>query len=492
MPTPQEVFRVEGVELMFAEIKESLHDFGVDFDVYFHENALHESGRVDKALGAADASRATSTRPTAPTWLRTTDFGDDKDRVLRQDRRRAGLLRRRPAPTTSTSGSAASTACMIMLGADHHGYVGRLKAMAACFGDDPDADLEVLIGQLVNLVKDGQPVRMSKRAGTVITLEDLVDAVGVDAARYALARYSSDSPIDIDLDLLDPGQPTTTRSTTSSTPTPAPPASRRNAAEVGLTRASRRVPPGAARPREGERAAHGARASSRGVVATAAELRAPHRVARYLEELSRRRSTAATTTAGCRPKGDEEITDAHRARLWLNDATRVVIANGLAPARRLRPGADVAPMRSARGRLGPARRRSAAGGPPGCAPRSTSTPWCRSSGRGTCTRAAGDGALEVGGLAVRDAGRRVRHPGVRAGRGRPARALPGTFRAAFPDADVYYAGKAFLCTRGGPHGSPRRAWASTSAPAASWPSRWRPGCRPSGSASTATTSRWPS
>src|SRR5262249_28477771 len=90
---------------------------------------------------------------------------------------------------------------LIVLGADHHGYVGRYRALAASFGDDPDVNLEIVIGQMVNLMREGAQVRMSKRAGDVLTIEDLVAAIAVDAARYALVRYSNDSPIDIDLDL---------------------------------------------------------------------------------------------------------------------------------------------------------------------------------------------------------------------------------------------------------------------------------------------------
>ena len=197
------MLRAVGVELMFAEIKQSLHEFGVDFDVYFHENSLHDSGAVQRAVDRL-REQGRIYEADGAVWLRTTDFGDDKDRVVIKrdgepayiagdlayylDKRERGFNR-----------------VIIMLGADHHGYVGRLMAMCACFGDVPGVNLQILIGQLVNLVKDGEPVRMGKRAGNVITLEDLVDAVGVDAARYQLTRSSADSTIDIDLDLLDPG-----------------------------------------------------------------------------------------------------------------------------------------------------------------------------------------------------------------------------------------------------------------------------------------------
>ncbi|WP_446211181.1 arginine--tRNA ligase [Micromonospora sp. IBSANI012] len=321
----QEAFRVEGVALMFAEIKSSLRAFGVEFDTYFNEKDLHDRGELDLALERL-REQGHLFEADGATWLRTTDFGDDKDRVLRKsngewtyfaadcayylDKRERGFER-----------------VVIMLGADHHGYIGRMKAMAACFGDDPDRNLEILIGQLVNLVREGAPVRMSKRAGTVVTLEDLVDAIGVDASRYALARYSSDSPIDIDVELW-------TRATRDNPVyyvqyVAARTASvGRNAAEVGLTRGDAADFRADLLGHEKENELLKALAEFPAVVATAAELRGPHRVARYLEELA---GAYHRFYDNCRilPRGDEEVTDLHRARLWLNDATRVVIANGL-------------------------------------------------------------------------------------------------------------------------------------------------------------------
>ncbi|WP_406041364.1 arginine--tRNA ligase [Micromonospora sp. NBC_00898] len=321
----QEVFRVEGVALMFEEIKSSLRDFGVEFDTYFNEKDLHDRGELDQAL-ARLREQGHVFESEGATWLRTTDFGDDKDRVLRKsngewtyfaadcayylDKRERGFER-----------------VVIMLGADHHGYIGRMKAMAACFGDDPERNLEILIGQLVNLVRDGAPVRMSKRAGTVVTLEDLVDAIGVDASRYALARYSSDSPIDIDVELW-------TRATRDNPVyyvqyVAARTASvGRNAAEVGLTRGDAADLNAGLLSHEKENELLKALAEFPAVVASAAELRGPHLVARYLERLA---GAYHRFYDNCRilPRGDEEVTDLHRARLWLNDATRVVIANGL-------------------------------------------------------------------------------------------------------------------------------------------------------------------
>jgi arginyl-tRNA synthetase len=317
----QEVFREVGVELMFAEIKQSLHDFGVDFDVYFHEDNLHKSGAVDKAVARLTELGNTYEQDGA-LWLRTEKFGDDKDRVIIKSDGTGAYLSGDLAYYLDKR-SRGFDRCFIMLGADHHGYVGRLMAMCAAFGDTPHVNLEVLIGQLVNLVRDGQPLRMSKRAGTVVTIDDLVEAIGVDAARYALARYSSDSMIDIDLDLWakqSNDNPVFTvqyaHARVSSL--------MRNAADLGVIAESH--PELLTHEKEGELLR--ALAEFPRVVASAADLRHPHRVARYLEELAGKYHRFYDN---CRvlPMGDEDINDLHRARLLLVDATRVVLANGL-------------------------------------------------------------------------------------------------------------------------------------------------------------------
>ena len=159
---------------------------------------MHTSGRVDQAIARLRANGAIYEKDGA-TWLRTTDFGDDKDRVVIKSDGQPAYIAGDLAYYLDKR-QRGFDLCIYMLGADHHGYIARLKAAAAALGDNPDT-VEVLIGQMVNLVRDGQPVRMSKRAGTVITLDDLVEAIGVDAARYALTRSSVDSPIDIDLAL---------------------------------------------------------------------------------------------------------------------------------------------------------------------------------------------------------------------------------------------------------------------------------------------------
>ena len=320
-----ETYRARGTDLMFAEIKHSLHEFGVDFDVYFHENDLHESGAVDRAITRLEELHMMYEREGAR-WLRTSEFGDDKDRVVIKsdgepayisgdlayylDKRERGFDR-----------------CLIMLGADHHGYVSRMMAMCAAFGDTPKVNLELLIGQLVNLLRDGEPLRMSKRNGTVVSLEDLVDAIGVDASRYALARYSTDTSIDLDLDLWSRQSSDNpvfyvqyAHARLSSI--------LRNAADLGVV-----VDPVDYDPAQLAVDQEGALLRSLAqfptIVARAAELREPHRVARYLEDTA---SSFHKFYDVCHvlPKGDEETTDLHRARLVLVAATRQVIANGLA------------------------------------------------------------------------------------------------------------------------------------------------------------------
>jgi arginyl-tRNA synthetase len=317
-----ETFRRIGIELMFAEIKQSLHEFGTDFDVYFQEDSLHQSGAVMRAVEGLKQSGSLYEADGA-WWLRSTEFGDDKDRVV---------IKSDGAPAYIAGDIAylqdkinrGFDLCIYMLGADHHGYIARLKAAAAAMGHDP-AVVEVLIGQLVNLVKDGKPVRMSKRAGTVITMEDLVEAVGVDAARYELTRYSADSGIDVDLDLL--------RKHSNENPVyyvqyaHARLASlQRNAADLGL-KLDRDADFGLLTlPQEGDLIRTIDEFPK--IVRRAAELREPHRVARYLENLAGM-FHKFYTVAPVLPKGDEEATPLTFARLALCEAARQVFANGL-------------------------------------------------------------------------------------------------------------------------------------------------------------------
>ena len=319
-----EVFSARGVALMFDRIKSSLASFGVRFEVYFAERDLHDNGELTAALDALRQSGHVYQADGA-TWIRTTAFGDDKDRVYIRgngeftyfaadcayylNKRRRGFDK-----------------ILIVLGADHHGYVGRMRAISAAFGDDPGQTLEILIGQLVNLVRDGQPVRMSKRAGTLATIDDIVAAIGPDATRYALARYSLDAPIDLDLDLW------ARRSNDNPVYYVQYAHARiasvdRKAVAAGYDRGSGYDASVLSHPRENDLLM--ALAGYPGVVAAAAELRQPHRVARYLEDLAASYHRFHDT---CRvlPRDGGPLDELSRARLWLADATRIVLANGLA------------------------------------------------------------------------------------------------------------------------------------------------------------------
>ncbi|MGW4096838.1 arginine--tRNA ligase [Mycobacterium sp. NPDC004974] len=318
----QEAFREIGVDLMFTHIKESLHEFGTDFDVYTHEDSMHTSGRVDQAIAKLRETGNIYEKDGA-TWLRTTEFGDDKDRVVIKSDGNAAYIAGDLAYYLDKR-ERGFDLCIYMLGADHHGYIARLKAAAAALGDNPDT-VEVLIGQMVNLVRDGQPVRMSKRAGTVITLDDLVEAIGVDAARYSLIRSSVDTPIDIDLALW----------SSASNENPVYyvqyaharlSALARNAADLGVTADTAHLDL-LTHDKEGILIRNLGEFPR--VLKAAAALREPHRVCRYLEDLA---GDYHRFYDACRvlPQGDEEPGDLNAARLALCEATRQVIANGLA------------------------------------------------------------------------------------------------------------------------------------------------------------------
>ena len=319
-----EAFRSRGVELMFAEIKSSLHDFRSDFDVFFHEDSLHESGAVSKAIERL-RERGVVYEKEGALWLRTTDFGDDKDRVIVKSDGEAAYFAGDLAYYLDKRARGADN-CVYMLGADHHGYIGRMYAMARAYGDTagPGENMEILIGQLVNLVRSGVPVRMSKRAGTVVTLEDLVDAVGVDAARYSLVRASVDTTLDLDLDLV--------ASRTNDNPVYYVQYAHARTCSVASNAASHGVrredgiAPGLLDAVDSELL--GTLARFPDVAAQSATLREPHRVARYLEEVAAAYHAWYGKTR-VTPRAEEEVTDLHRTRLWVNDAAGVVLANGL-------------------------------------------------------------------------------------------------------------------------------------------------------------------
>jgi arginyl-tRNA synthetase len=366
-------FREEGYRIQLAQQQAELAEFHTVFDTWFSERDLHGVVSTSSTSGAGSstsdrdgfetvasatsstsgASSSTSDRDSSTSdlspnvaetleklrgeghlydadgalWMRTTDFGDDKDRVL---------IRSNGELTYFASDTAyyldkrvrGFDRCIYLLGADHHGYVGRLRAMAACAGDDPDANIEVLIGQLVKILENGQELKLSKRAGNIVSLRELIDLIGVDALRYTLARYPADSPLTLDAAEM-------TRQASDNPVFYVQYAHARvssilrNAGDLGFETVASATSSTSelTHPREGELLR--ALAEFPRVVQGAAVLREPHRVARYLED------TAAAYHRfydSCRvlPQGDEEPNDLHRARLMLVDATRVVLANGLA------------------------------------------------------------------------------------------------------------------------------------------------------------------
>ncbi|QPK84004.1 arginine--tRNA ligase [Corynebacterium qintianiae] len=317
----QETFRAEGVEMMFEHIKRSLAEFGVEFDVYFHENSLFESGAVDKAV-ATLRENGNLYENEGAWWLRSTDFGDDKDRVVLKSDGNAAYIAGDIAYVADKF-DRGHTLAIYMLGADHHGYIARLRAAAQALGYNPEA-VEVLIGQMVNLVRDGKPVKMSKRAGTIITLDDLVDAIGVDGARYSLARSSVDQTLDIDLDLW----------TKQSSDNPVYYVQYGHARLCSIARRAADAGVGYDSPDLGLLAheKEGDLIRTLGefpaVLKAAAQLREPHRVARYAEELA---SSFHKFYDVCQilPKAGEDAEPIHTARLALAMATRQVLANAL-------------------------------------------------------------------------------------------------------------------------------------------------------------------
>ncbi|MGF6883818.1 arginyl-tRNA synthetase [Nocardia sp. GAS34] len=319
-----ELFRREGVELMFAQIKQTLHEFGTDFDVYFNESSLFASGEVERAVAELKASGKLYEKEGA-WWIASTEYGDDKDRVVIKSDGNSAYIAGDIAYFHNKRARGFDL-CIYMLGADHHGYIGRLKAAAAAFGDDPDT-VEVLIGQMVNLVKDGVAVRMSKRAGTVVTLDDLVEAIGVDAARYSLVRSSVNSSIDIDLDLW----------TKQESVNPIYYVQYAHARTCRIIENSSEfdfasvAPDFAAMTADREGELMRTLGEYPRVVATAAQAREPHRVVRYLEELAGvYHPFQSDDDMRVLPKGDEPVTPRHAARLELVKATRQVLRNGLA------------------------------------------------------------------------------------------------------------------------------------------------------------------
>jgi arginyl-tRNA synthetase len=317
-------FREAAYKLQLKDQQRVLDTFNTHFDVWFSERSLHDGGSVEHGLDKLRAQGHVFELDGA-TWLRTTDFGDDKDRVLVKAN---GDLTYFSSDTAYyiNKRERGFDICIYMLGADHHGYIHRLKATAACAGDNPEYNIDVLIGQLVKIMEGGEEVKLSKRAGTIITLEELVEKVGVDAARYTLIRYPVDTPMVMDLDIL--------KRSTNENPVyyvqyahARIAAVLRNAAELDIPSGLENFDP-AQLSHDRENELLGSLAEFPRIVASAAELREPHRIARYLEELA---GVYHGFYADCRvlPIGDEPATALHSARLNLCAATLQVLKNGL-------------------------------------------------------------------------------------------------------------------------------------------------------------------
>jgi arginyl-tRNA synthetase len=317
-------FREAAYAVQLKDQQRVLDTFGTHFDVWFSERSLHDQGAVEHGLEKL-RSQGHVFEEEGAIWLRTTDFGDDKDRVLTKS---DGSLTYFSSDTAYyiNKRERGFDICIYMLGADHHGYVGRLKAIAACAGDNPEYNIEILIGQLVKIMEGGEEVKLSKRAGTIITLEELVEKVGVDAARYTLIRFPVDTPMVMDIDVL--------KRNTNDNPVyyvqyahARIAAVLRNAKELNIS-INLKDFDSAQLTHDRENELLGVLAQFPRVVQSAAELRQPHRIARYLEELA---GTYHGFYADCRvlPMGEEKPLTLHSARLLLCSSTKQVIKNGL-------------------------------------------------------------------------------------------------------------------------------------------------------------------
>ena len=317
-------FTQAGYKLQLDQQRKVLDDFGTHFDTWFSERSLYENDFFNHSLDKLKKQGHVYEQEGA-IWLRTTDFGDDKDRVMIKSDGTFAYFASDSAYYVSKK-ERGFNLCIYMLGADHHGYVGRVKALAACAGDDPEKDVEVLIGQMVKIIEGGAELKLSKRAGTIITLEELVEKVGTDAARYTLIRFPTDTPMVMDVDLL--------RKNTNDNPVYYVQyaharicAVLRNAKELGINYGLKFYSPELL-THERERELVGLLAQYPKVLSSAAQLRQPHRVARYIEELA---SQYHRFYNDCRvlPLGDEKVSDLNSARATLSQATAQVISNGL-------------------------------------------------------------------------------------------------------------------------------------------------------------------
>ncbi len=314
-------FRAEGERRMLAQQREVLSRFGVEFDVWFSERTLHESGAVDEAIAAIREAGYVYEKDGA-LWLRTTALGDDKDRVVIRATGEPTYLAPDAAYVRDKFGRGFDR-LIYLWGADHHGYIGRLRAVVRALGYDP-ARVEFEIGQFVNLFRGDEPVRMSKRTGDIVTFEELLDEVGPDAARYLFLRQPVDTPIDFDIEVA----------TRQSMDNPVYYVQYAHARIASLLRVAqeRGVDRGSFDDADLAGLEHPSEldllrtlSEYPEVLRLAAHHRAPHRVARYAEE--------KLAVAFHRFYTDCPVLTAEpplaRARLWLAEGTRSVVANAL-------------------------------------------------------------------------------------------------------------------------------------------------------------------
>jgi arginyl-tRNA synthetase len=305
---------------MLDGIRQTLARLGVEFDVWFSERTLHETGAIAATVEDLRERGVVEERDGA-VWLRTTQFGDDKDRPL---------IRSNGQPTYFGADAAyyrdkrrrGFDKLIFLWGADHHGYVPRMRAVVRAFGD-PDDTAEFIISQLVSLVRAGQPAKMSKRAGDIATVDDLIDEVGKDPFRYTMLRYSVDAPIEFDVEAV----------TRQSMDNPVYYVQYAHARIASVIRQAREIGFTAVAVDEAdlglldhpmEAALLRRLAAHEELVVLAAEQRAPHRLTRYAEDLA---AAFHRFYGECRVLTDDHALSS--ARWWLVDATRQVLANTL-------------------------------------------------------------------------------------------------------------------------------------------------------------------
>jgi arginyl-tRNA synthetase len=306
---------------MLEAIRRTLARLGVHFDVWFSERTLHQSGAIADTVNELRERDLIEDRDGA-VWLRTTRFGDDKDRPL---------IRSSGAPTYLAADIAyyrdkrrrGADRLIFLWGADHHGYIPRIRAVVRVYGD-PDGTAEFVIGQMVRLVRAGQPAKMSKRAGDIVTVDDLIDEVGKDAARYTMLRFSVDTPMEFDIEAV----------TRQSMDNPVYYVQYAHARLSSVFRQGEQVGfvPVPVEEADLELLDHPMEAALLRQLAAFEELvlvatrqRAPHRLTRYAEELA---ATFHRFYGECRVLTDDLALSS--ARWWLCQATRQVLGNTLA------------------------------------------------------------------------------------------------------------------------------------------------------------------